>query len=453
MTGSGSSSDPGTREPGRRVVGGRPVCGRLTPPPSKSLTHRYYALALVSGRPLVVERPLEADDIRAFSVVLERLGRTVERRGEAVAIGPAPPLRPPGPAAAGEPVELDCGAAGTLLRLLVAALTTVPGRWRLDGVPRLRQRTVAPLVAALRALGARVEYQGEEGFAPLVVTGGSLGGGSVRLDAGESSQFLSALLVAAQAARGEVEIEVEALTSAPYVELTLGAVAELGGSIERLAPGRFRVRPSALDAVSRVRVEADFSAACYPAAAAALTGGEVVLDGLSRRSRQGDRGFFELLAAMGAAVAWEGDTGPVRVAGRADRTLAAVAADLGTMPDQVPTLAALAPFARGTTRIAGVPHLRIKESDRLAAMAEGLGRLGAPVEERPDGLIVPGVWARREPPGGAATVDPHGDHRIAMSLALTALRRPGVTIADPGVVAKSYPGFWSDLDSLTAGDG
>jgi 3-phosphoshikimate 1-carboxyvinyltransferase len=176
----------------------------------------------------------------------------------------------------------------------------------------------------------------------------------------------------------------------------------------------------------------------------------VVLEGLERGSRQGDRGFFDLLAAMGAAVEWE-HGGAVRVAGRADRGLAAVDADLGSMPDQVPTLAALAPFARGVTRITGVPHLRIKESDRLAAMASELGRLGAAVEELADGLVVPGRWAEGEPPADPVTVDPHGDHRIAMSLALAGLRRPGVAIARPGVVAKSYPEFWRDLDALVAG--
>jgi 3-phosphoshikimate 1-carboxyvinyltransferase len=147
---------------------------------------------------------------------------------------------------------------------------------------------------------------------------------------------------------------------------------------------------------------------------------------------------------MGARVAWSAAGVTVEGAG----ALAALDADLGSMPDQVPTLAALAPFARGTTVIRGVPHLRLKESDRLAAMAAELTRLGAAVEERADGLEIPGLWAAAAPPADPVTVDPHGDHRIAMSLALTALRRPGVAIAHPEVVAKSYPGFWRDLDSL-----
>jgi 3-phosphoshikimate 1-carboxyvinyltransferase len=238
------------------------------------------------------------------------------------------------------------------------------------------------------------------------------------------------------------EIEVESLTSAPYVELTLRAIAELGGRVERPAAGRFRVIPG-LPGAAVVRVEGDFSAACYPAAAAALTGGRVVLSGLAADSAQGDRGFFALLAGMGASVRFAG--GEVEVAGDG---LAAVDADLSTMPDQVPTLAALAPFARGNTRIRNVAHLRLKESDRLAAMATELRKLGAEAREAPDGLTVEGTWAEKPPPGEAVEVNAHGDHRVAMSLALVGLRRPGVVLREPGVVAKSYPAFWTDLESL-----
>lgn len=439
MTASFSRSDG---EPPRAVPAGGVASGRLTPPPSKSLTHRWLVLALLARRPIVLERPLDAEDSRLALGALEALGWTVERRLPAE-VALAPPAAGAGPATA----AIDCGNAGTLLRLLTAVLCAVPGEWTLDGVPRLRERPVGPLVEALSGLGAEIAWRGEPGYPPLAIRGGLLPGGRTRLDAGESSQYLSALLIAAQAAAAPVEIEVAALTSAPYVEITLATLARFGGGAERPAPGRFRVVPAALAGPERLRVEADWSAACYPAAAAALTGGRVVLDGLDPRSPQGDRGFLDLLAAMGARVRWEGEV--VTVEGAAG--LDAVDADLGAMPDQVPTLAAMAPFARGTTRIRGVPHLRIKESDRLAAMASELGRLGAAIVERPDGLEIAGTWAGRVPgeiPSDPVVVDPHGDHRIAMSLALAGLRRPGVSIARPGVVAKSYPGFWGDLDRL-----
>ena len=424
------------------VPAGHRARGRLTPPPSKSLSHRAFNLALLAADPVVVERPLEAEDTRRFLAALRTLGQGVEEvRGDdgslaEVRFTPAP--LPPS-------AEVHCGAAGTLYRFLVATLAALPGEWTLDGVERLRERPVGPLLAALGPLGARVESLGAgDGYAPLRIHGGRLRGGRTRLDAGASSQFLSAVLMAALVAEGEVEIEVGALTSAPYVDLTLDMMERFSGRVEA-TPAGFRVRPG-LAAPPRVRVEADFSAVAYPAAAAALTGGEVVLAGVAEDSRQGDRGLLELLAEMGAEVRW----GDGEVVVRGTGGLTAIDADLSTMPDQVPTLAALAPFARGTTRIRNVPHLRIKESDRLAAMAGELTRVGAEVEELEDGLVIPGVWAEGPPPAPAEAIrtDSHGDHRIAMAMALVGLGRPGIAVGAPEVVAKSYPGFWRDLAGL-----
>jgi len=222
-------------------------------------------------------------------------------------------------------------------------------------------------------------------------------------------------------------------------------VAAFGGRIDEDGQSTYRVWPSALD-VPRVAVEGDWSAAAYPAAAAALTGGTVVLDGLVWDSRQSDRGFLALLAEMGAGVSWRGDE--VTIDGGIGEGLRGIEADLSSMPDQVPTLAALAPFARGTTRIFNVAHLRIKESDRLEAMAGELRKAGATVDEGPDWLRIPGIWADREPPTDPVRIDPRGDHRIAMSLALVGLRRPGIVVTAPEVVGKSYPGFWGDLERL-----
>jgi len=436
MTESASRS-PEKGEP-RAVPAGARARGTVTLPPSKSVTHRVLNLALLAGSqggpPIVVERPLYAEDTRLFLAALETLGI-------AVAESPAEVRLTPGRARSPREAEIDCGNAGTMLRFLTAALTAIPGRFRLDGTPRLRERPVGPLVAALRRLGAVIACPGRAGYPPLEIAGGTLAGGRTALDAAESSQYLSALLMAALAAPAEVEIEVGALTSEPYVGVTLAAAAAFGGRIES-AGVLYRVWPSRL-AAARLRVEGDWSAACYPAAAAALTGGEVTLAGLAADSRQGDRGFLDLLATMGAEIAWSDGAAMVR-----GGELHGLAADLSTMPDQVPTLAALAPFAAGTTRIGNVPHLRLKESDRLGAMASELRRLGAEVEEGADSLTIPGVWHRRQPPGGAVTVDSHGDHRIAMSLALVGLRRPGVRIASPEVVVKSYPGFWADFDSI-----
>jgi 3-phosphoshikimate 1-carboxyvinyltransferase len=418
------------------VAAGGVARGRVTPPPSKSLSHRAFNLALLAGEELTVERPLQAADTHLFRTALATLGWTVEARGDDVHLTPGE--RPPS-------AEIVCGNAGTMYRFLVATLAALPGDWRLDGVPRLRERPVGPLVTALRRLGAEIDSE-RHGHAPLAIRGRRLASGRTRLDAGASSQYLSALLMAGLVAEGEIEIEVEALTSAPYVDLTTDLVARFGGDAEATATG-WRVRPG-LSSPGRLRVEGDWSAACYPAAAAALTGGRVTLDGMAADSRQGDRRFLELLREMGAAVTL-GEDGTIEVAGTG--ALRALTADGSAIPDQVPTLAALAPFAAGVTRIKNVHHLRIKESDRLAAMAGELARVGAAVEELEDGLVIPGVWADGVPaaPPEPFRVDPRDDHRIAMALALVGLRRPGVAVADPHVVAKSYPGFWRDLAALT----
>ncbi len=427
-------AEPSTPEP-YAVPSGRRVAGRVAVPGSKSVTQRYFNLALLGRLELVVHRPLLSEDTRHYLGALEACGFRVEHSDGHLRLVPAEEKTE---------AEIFCGAGGTMFRFLTAALTALPGTWRLDGIPRLRERPIAPLIAALRQLGAEIECPEREGYAPLCISGGSLHGGRCRLDAGASSQFLSALLMAGQVAPGAVEIEVAALTSEPYVDLTLDAIVELGGNFRREGDVFF-VQPARL-AKGEVTVEADFSSVAYPAAAAMLSGGKVLIEGPRPDSRQGDRRFVDLLERMGARIRWRAEGLEV-----AAGDLRAVDADLSSTPDQVPTLAALAPFAAGTTRITGVPHLRIKESDRLSAMASELSRAGAQVEELDDGLIIPGVWARAEPPADPVAVRTWGDHRIAMSMALVGLRRPGVSIRNPEVVAKSYPDFWQHLEQMTAG--
>lgn len=436
-------TDSSSRSEEIRIPAGRRASGRLRVPSSKSLTHRYLNLAFLGRAPLVLEHPLLAEDTRLFLEALGRCGFQVTEEGERVRLEPGPV-----PEGTQGEIEIFCGNAGTMLRFLVASLAAVPGQWRLDGVPRLRERPVRPLVDALRRLGARIDYLGAEGYVPLRIEGGTLGAGSTVLDAGESSQYLSALLMAALRAPGEVTVEVEALTSRPYVDVTLGVVEAFGGHIETLGESAWRVTPSSLVA-GHVEVEGDWSAAAYPAAAAALTAGEVTLSGLLRDSRQGDRGFTEILRQMGASVEWNGPEMTVR-----GGSLRGIEADLSAMPDQVPTLAALAPFAEGVTRIFNVAHLRIKESDRLDAMAVELRKLGAEVADGPDWLRIPGQWIEAPetdlaPRLTETRIDPRGDHRIAMAFALVGLRRPGVVVTTPHVVGKSYPDFWRDFEALT----
>jgi len=441
------------------IPAGRRASGRLRPPSSKSLTHRALALALLSRQRTVVRQPLAAEDTDLFLGALATLGFHCERTAGVPPFRPHLPADPNGPDGGDTGVvtirppdrlpraaTIACGNAGTMFRFLVAIAATLPGSFRIDGIARLRERPIRPLTRALQSLGVAIDFEGEEGHAPLVVHGGRLPGGRVRLDASASSQYLSALLLAGQCAESPLEVEVEELASAPYVGLTLDMIERFGGRVETVADRRWIAHPGGLRG-GDVEIEADFSAAAYPAAAAAVSGGTVRIDGASRSSRQGDRRLFDLLAEMGAKVSWGADGATVE----GGSALTAVDADLGDIPDQVPTLAALAPFARGTTRIRNVAHLRIKESDRLAAMTCELRRAGAEVEELPDGLVIPGRWAERPPPDSSVVVDPHGDHRIAMAMALVGLRRPNLAISDPACVGKSYPGFWLDLGRLLAG--
>lgn len=396
------------------------------------MTQRYFNLALLGGLKLTVHHPLVSEDTLHYLQALETCGCRVERQSDRVDIDAS---------ARGGEGDVFCGAGGTMMRFLTAALTVVPGTWRLDGIARLRERPSAPLIDAIRQLGGEIRCPEIEGFAPLEIGGGSFQGGAASLDAGSSSQFLSAILMAGLAAPRTTDLRLQALTSEPYVDLTLDAIEDLGGVVQKVDGETYRVLPGGLHG-GEVTVEADYSSVAYPAAAAAITGGEVLLQGLRQNSRQGDRLFLDLLSRMGTEIHWTSEG--LSVSGRG---LKAIDVDMATIPDQVPTVAALAPFAAGTTIIRNVPHLRLKESDRLSAMTSELRRVGAQIEELEDGLKIEGVWHDRTPPEEPVTVASHGDHRIAMSMALVGLRRPGISIEAPHVVAKSYPEFWTHLEA------
>ncbi len=353
--------------------------------------------------------------------------------------------------------ELYVANSGTTIRFLTAALCSLPGgRFRLYGVPRMHRRPIGPLVDALRQLGAMIQYEADEGYPPLVIEAGGLRGGTVRLDGTASSQFASALLMASTRAEEPVRLEITGpLVSAPFVELTVQMMRQFGASVtatwqvppqqcQDVPRGRvvavFEVAPG-LPGREQYEVEPDATAASYFWAAAALTGGDVLVEGLRRRDAlQGDVAFVDVLRTMGAQVVDE-ESG-IRVVGG---ELHGVDVNLSAISDTTPTLAVLAPFACGQTRIRGVEHIRWQETDRVRAIATELSRIGAVVEEHEDGLTVQG--------GGrlhAATIQTYRDHRIAMAFALVGLRVPGIQIADPACTVKTYPGYWSDLLALLA---
>ena len=423
-------------EPVLAVEPSGPVRGTVRPPGSKSYTNRALTVAALAEGTSTITNALDADDTRYMAQALPRLGINVETRFEErrVTVHGRGGRIPAGEA------DLYVGNAGTAMRFLTALVSLGHGRYRLDGSPRMRERPIGDLLRALEHLGvsARGESSGGE-CPPVVVEATGLGGGEVNLPGSVSSQYLSALLMVAPCAREPLTIQVEGeLVSEGYVDMTLAVMAAFGIEAEREGYARFTVPVGRPYQATDYQVEVDASSASYFFAAAAITGGTVRVAGIDMSSLQRDLQLVDVLEAMGCRV------------GRGERfvevtgdDLHGVTCDMNAMSDMVPTLAAVAGFAQGRTQITNVAHLRYKETDRLRAVATELRRLGGQVQESDDGLLVE--------PGGlhGATVETYGDHRMAMSMSLVGLRVPGVRIADPGCVAKTYPDFFEDLKSIT----
>jgi 3-phosphoshikimate 1-carboxyvinyltransferase len=338
-------------------------------------------------------------------------------------------------------IDLDAADSGTAARFLAAAAAATAGRFVLRGSPRLCERPMGELVDALRGAGACIAYRGREGCLPLEIEGGTVASGEVVVDARRSSQFLSALLLAAVAVDGGLRVRAAGtIVSGPYVATTLEILREFGHRVEGGA--EFLVRRGETLA-QRYETPGDYSSAVPFAAAAGIAGGEVTLAGLRWPSSDADAGALPALERMGVRLVH----GPGGVTVTAERGASRAASiEAGDFPDAVPALTALAALSPGETVFSGVAHLRLKESDRLAALAELVVAVGGRAVVTEDALVVVGPATGR---GGAVTRLPtFRDHRIAMTAALLALRLPGLLIEDPGCVAKSYPGFFRDLEAL-----
>lgn len=401
-------------------------------PGSKSLTNRALVLAALAQGTTSLSNALFSDDTVVMIEALRSLGFPVDADAGALRIT----VQGRGGAVPVPTAELDVGGAGTAARFLTAMVSLGAGRYRLDGTARMRERPIGDLVDALRQLGVRITATG--GTLPALVDAHGLRGGRTVVRGEVSSQFVSALLMVAPCARDDVEIVVEGrLVAAPYVEMTLAVMAAFGVAVEREGLGRFVVRAGQRYRACEFAVEPDASSAAYFFAAAAVTGGRVAVPGLSVASPQGDARFVDVLERMGCRVERLPDALGVR-----GGALSGLDVDLGPMSDQTMTLAAIAPFARGATRIRGVGHIRHQESDRIAAAAAELRRLGQDVEEFDDGLAI------TPRPVRPAVVQTYNDHRIAMAFAVAGLRAPGIAIADPGCVAKTFPDFFERLERL-----
>ena len=400
-------------------------------PGSKSITHRYLIMAALAKGTSRVLNGLWCDDTRYTAAALERLGASIAYSPEQMeVIGTGGKLACPS-----EPIFLD--NAGTSMRLLTAVACLAHGNCVFTGDDRMHRRPIGELLEGLRHLGGRVESLVEEGYPPLRIQGSGLIGGKALVDARRSSQFVSAILLAAPYASKPVEVSIRGLVSRPYVDVTLEGMSRFGVEAGWQDDGTLRVEAPGSYMPGTYSVEGDCSSASYFWAAAAVTGGRILTLNIDRNSSQGDLALLELLSKMGCQVEWSAQG--LTVAGG---SLQGIEADMGDMPDMVPTLAITAAFAKGTSVISNVGHLRIKESDRLRAITDGLRRMRIEVEEKEDGLIVEGG----KPQG--AQVDSHNDHRIAMSFAVAGLAVEGVQIANESCVNKSYPQFWETFEEL-----
>ena len=376
---------------------------------------------------------LDSRDTQVMIDSLRRLGIAVDHSPadcSAVVIGCSG--RPPVAVA-----DLWLENSGTSIRFLTALCALGHGTFRLDGNARMRERPIGDLLESLRQFGISVAAELGTDCPPVVLTSDGLRGGTTTVNADVSSQFLSAILMAAPCAASPVEIRLAGeMVSEPYVEMTWKVMSQFGVNVDRDEPGRYLIRPQSYRGRS-YDIEPDASAASYFFAAAAVTGGEITVEGLTANALQGDVFFVNALERMGCEVTWNADSITVR-----GRELRGIDIDMNAISDTAQTLACVAPFATGPTRIRNVAHMRHKETDRVAAVVTELQRLGLSVEEHPDGMTIhPGALQ----PGTVATYD---DHRMAMSFAVLGLRVPGIVIADPGCTSKTYPHYFDDLDRL-----
>ncbi len=421
---------------------------RVRVPGSKSLTNRVLLIAALADGVTTIKNALFSDDSVYFSGALQQLGFDVNldtAQSEMMVKGQG------GVIPANE-AELFIGNAGTAARFLTAFLTLGMGIYSLDGDARMRERPIGDLVAALESLGAKItkiqpDSNTKAGIArptsiclPIQIEAAGLHGGRAEITGNLSSQFLSGLLMAAPYARHPVEILVATeLNSKPYVDLTLGVMADFGVEVTRQDYERFVIQAAHYQARPTYMIESDASAASYYFAAPAILGGSVKVGGISRHSKQGDIGFLDILQQMGCIVSDGEDY--VEVTGPA--TLHGVDVDMRDISDTAQTLAAIAPFADAPTRIRGIGFIRAKESNRITDTCTELRRLGVVVEEHSDGLTIQ-PCADIQP----AAIHTYNDHRMAMAFALIGLRATGVRIENPACVSKTFPDYFKVLETL-----
>jgi 3-phosphoshikimate 1-carboxyvinyltransferase len=408
------------------------VDGEVVIPGSKSLSNRALLLAAMARGQTTITNLLDSDDIRHMLNALKQLGVDYSLsadRTRCVINGKE------GPLADSDSFELFLGNAGTAMRPLAAALCLgAGGQFTLTGEPRMYERPIGHLVDALVPLGANIEYLKEQGYPPLKIMASGLSGGNIEIDGTISSQFLTALLMSAPLAQDDITITVKGdLVSKPYIDITLDLMAKFGVSVTHANYQTFSIRGrQTYISPGEIMVEGDASSASYFLAAAAIGGGTVRVYGVGKNSVQGDIRFADVLAKMGADISYGDD-----YIEASKNVLNGVDVDLNHIPDAAMTIATVALFANGPTKIRNVYNWRVKETDRLSAMATELKKVGATVIEGEDFIeITPPVKIV------PASIDTYDDHRIAMCFSLAAMGDAAITINDPGCTAKTFPTYF-----------
>ncbi|MEJ6475910.1 3-phosphoshikimate 1-carboxyvinyltransferase [Pseudoalteromonas piscicida] len=413
------------------------VNGSVTLPGSKSLSNRILLLAALCEGTTRVTNLLDSDDIRHMLGALSQLGVSVtleENNTVAIVKGNGGVFTTPT-----EPLFL--GNAGTAYRPLTAVLAAVSGEYELVGEPRMEERPIGHLVDAMQALGADIQYLKNKDYPPLKITGKPLAGGEVEIDGSISSQFLTALLMAAPLFSGDTKVAIKGeLVSKPYIDITIGVMAHFGVHVENNDYQSFVVKAGQkYQSPGALMVEGDASSASYFIAAAAIAGGEIEIKGVGKQSVQGDIGFAHVMEQVGAEIDWYDERIVVRKG-----QLNGVDIDANAIPDAAMTLATVALFANGKTAIRNIYNWRVKETDRLAAMATELKKVGAEVVEGHDYIEV-------TPPTrfNFTDVDTYNDHRIAMCFSMVAVGGQPIIINDPKCTAKTFPTYFSVLESIS----
>ncbi|MCL1123170.1 3-phosphoshikimate 1-carboxyvinyltransferase [Shewanella surugensis] len=413
------------------------IQGSVNIPGSKSISNRVLLLGTLAKGTTTLTNLLDSDDIKYMLASLKQLGvnyRLSNNNTVCEVEGLA------GPLSAEQAQTLFLGNAGTAMRPLCAALTLGQGKFTLTGEPRMEERPIGDLVDALRQLGAQVTYLKNDGFPPLTINATGLNGGDVEIAGDLSSQFLTALLMVAPLAKSRVVIKIKGeLVSKPYIDITLALMAQFGVKVINENYQRFIIETGqSYVSPGKVLVEGDASSASYFLAAAAIKGGEVKVTGVGKLSIQGDVKFADVLEKMGADIEWGDDYIIARGA-----PLKAVDLDMNHIPDAAMTIATTALFATGTTHIRNIYNWRIKETDRLAAMATELRKVGAVVDEGQDYISV-------TPPKviNTAEIDTYNDHRMAMCFSMVAFADCGITINDPDCTSKTFPDYFERFASL-----